>query len=261
METDAIFVETSSTPMPTTSAQLGRYVVVNADDFGLSQGVNAGILHAHLHGIVTSASLMVRQPFASHAAEAQGRCPLLGLGLHLDLGEWRCTNGCWEPIYQRVCLDDISAVRHEIAEQLELFESLVGRAPTHVDSHQHVHKEEPVRSIVQEIFGDLQIPIRHQTARIRYCGEFYAQAGTGEPLPELISPAGLCRLLSRLAPGLTEVACHPGFDDELPSAYAVERRREVEALCNDEVRASIDAGGILLTSFGEVRKFLFPKPL
>lgn len=260
METDAVFVEKASTP-PLTRAMSGRYVVINADDFGLSVGVNAGILHAHLHGIVTSASLMVRQPFAAHAVEAQTHCPLLGLGLHLDLGEWRCTSGRWETIYQRVCLDDDSAVRQEIVEQLELFESLVGRAPTHVDSHQHVHKEEPVRSAVEELFGDREIPIRHLTAGVRYCGEFYAQTGAGEPLPELISAAGLCRLLSRLEPGLTEVACHPGFDDELPSAYSRERRREVEVLCNDEVRASIEAGGILLTSFSEVRRYLFPKRL
>src|SRR5437870_3779943 len=41
-----------------------RYLIVNADDFGLSPGVNRGIIEAHEHGIVTSASLMVRWPAA-----------------------------------------------------------------------------------------------------------------------------------------------------------------------------------------------------
>ena len=45
-----------------------RRLVVNADDFGLSPGVNAGIAQAHRWGIVTSASLMVWQPAAAHAA-------------------------------------------------------------------------------------------------------------------------------------------------------------------------------------------------
>ena len=47
-----------------------RYLVVNADDFGRSEGVNRGILRAHERGIVTSTSLMVRWPAAEHAARA-----------------------------------------------------------------------------------------------------------------------------------------------------------------------------------------------
>ena len=39
-----------------------RRVIVNADDFGISAGVNRGIAAAHRFGVVTSASLMVRQP-------------------------------------------------------------------------------------------------------------------------------------------------------------------------------------------------------
>ena len=45
-----------------------RYLIVNADDFGLSPGVNRGVVQAHERGIVTSASLMVRQPAAGAAA-------------------------------------------------------------------------------------------------------------------------------------------------------------------------------------------------
>jgi hypothetical protein len=62
-------------------------LIVNADDFGLSGGVNAGIMAAHEHGIVTSASLMVRWPAARYAAGH----PRMSLGLHLDLGEWAFT--------------------------------------------------------------------------------------------------------------------------------------------------------------------------
>ena len=45
-----------------------KYLIVNADDFGLSPGANRGIMGAHEHGIVTSASLMVRWPVAAEAA-------------------------------------------------------------------------------------------------------------------------------------------------------------------------------------------------
>ena len=45
-----------------------RRLIMNADDFGISPGVNAGIIEAHERGIVTSASLMVRWPDAVAAA-------------------------------------------------------------------------------------------------------------------------------------------------------------------------------------------------
>ncbi|HEV2791037.1 MAG TPA: ChbG/HpnK family deacetylase, partial [Solirubrobacterales bacterium] len=69
-----------------------RRLIVNADDLGLSRSVNEGIFEAHQHGIVTSASLMVRQGAAEAAAEALAEHPDLAVGLHLDLG-----NRTYEP--------------------------------------------------------------------------------------------------------------------------------------------------------------------
>ena len=62
-----------------------RRLVINADDFGLSAGVNRGILEAHAAGVVTSASLMVNTPGFVAAATAARAAPRLGVGLHLNL--------------------------------------------------------------------------------------------------------------------------------------------------------------------------------
>jgi chitin disaccharide deacetylase len=70
-----------------------RYLIVNADDFGLSEGVNRGIIEAAEKGIVTSASLMVRQPAAAAAAAYARKLDRISVGLHLDLGEWVYRNG------------------------------------------------------------------------------------------------------------------------------------------------------------------------
>ena len=59
-------------------------LIVNADDFGCSRGVNRGIIEAHEHGIVTSASLMVNRPAASEAAEYGREHPELGV-LHNNM--------------------------------------------------------------------------------------------------------------------------------------------------------------------------------
>jgi hopanoid biosynthesis associated protein HpnK len=59
------------------------YLILNADDFGLSPAVNAAILRAHRQGVLTSASLMVAEPAWQEAAEMARQNPALGVGLHL----------------------------------------------------------------------------------------------------------------------------------------------------------------------------------
>src|SRR5262245_21490417 len=98
-----------------------RYLIVNADDFGLSPGVNRGITEAHENGIVTSASLMVRWPAAAEAAAYARVHQELSVGLHLDLGEWTYRDGDWACVYQVVQQHDSGAVAKEAERQLAEF--------------------------------------------------------------------------------------------------------------------------------------------
>src|SRR5262245_54840774 len=95
-----------------------RQLIVNADDFGQSAGVNEGVLRAYDEGIVTSASLMVRWPAAAPAAVAARIRPGLSVGLHIDLGEWQRAAGEWIPLYQVVPLEDEEALNREVRSQL-----------------------------------------------------------------------------------------------------------------------------------------------
>jgi predicted glycoside hydrolase/deacetylase ChbG (UPF0249 family) len=233
-----------------------RYLIVNADDFGQNAGVNAGILEAHERGIVTSASLMVRWPAAPSAATAAAAASArtrerLSLGLHVDLGEWICKDDDWEPLYSVVPLTDRNAVAAEVQQQLARFRALVGRDPTHLDSHQHVHRYEPVRGILVDLARDLNVPLRHFSP-IRYCGEFYGQARRGHPFPEGISVDALIRILTALPRGYVEVGCHPGDGHDLDSMYTSERAEEVKTLCDVRVRAALADSGIQLTSFASI---------
>jgi hopanoid biosynthesis associated protein HpnK len=62
-----------------------RKVIINADDFGLSKGVNEGIVLAHRKGILTSTSLMANMPGFAQAVELAKQNEELGVGLHLNI--------------------------------------------------------------------------------------------------------------------------------------------------------------------------------
>ena len=234
-----------------------RRLIVNADDFGQSAGVNEGIIAAHERGIVTSASLMVRWPAAREAAAYARSNPTLGVGLHVDLGEMRYSEAgeTWVQMYEVVSHEDAAAVRREVERQLADFFSLVGRAPTHIDSHQHVHMHEPVRTVLVGIAAALAVPLRSCTPAIRYCGDFYGQSSKGYPYPEGVSVERLLQVLDDLPPGITELGCHPGLGEDVDSMYRMERGIEVQTLCDPRVKSAVEAGNIRLISFREAIQF------
>ncbi len=92
-----------------------RFLIVNADDFGQSDGINDGVGAAYERGIVTSASLMVRWPAADHAAAYARSRPALSLGLHVDLAQWTYSGAQWAPDYLVVDVDDEVAVERELS--------------------------------------------------------------------------------------------------------------------------------------------------
>lgn len=227
-----------------------RFLIVNADDLGLSRDVNAGIAEAHEHGIVTSASLMVRQSAAEDGALCARHNPGLGVGLHLDLAQWDYEGGEWRAAYERCPPRDEPAVEAECRAQLEAFRHLLGRDPTHLDSHQHVHMSEPVASVTARIGAELEVPVR-AAGPVRYEGAFYGQSGKGEPYPEGITAEHLVELIESLPPGWTEIGCHPGRGAAELSSYGAEREAEIEALCDPRASAAITENGVLLRSWDQ----------
>jgi predicted glycoside hydrolase/deacetylase ChbG (UPF0249 family) len=230
-----------------------RALIVNADDFGLSPGVNAGVARTHEEGILTSASLMVRPPAAEEAAAYALATPALGVGLHVDLGEWVWRDGTWAAVYEVVSVDgDPQAVETEVRSQLARFRALVGRDPTHLDSHQHVHRWESVWEIFKRLATELGVPLRHHLGGVAYCGDLYGHDAQGVPIPEAITPAALMEIIASLGPGVTELACHPGLGADTGTAYDIEREQEVEVLCDPRVAETLRGEGVALRSFADI---------
>lgn len=222
-----------------------KLLIVNADDFGASAGVNRGIVEAHRRGIVTSTSLMVGMQGSEEAALLARDCPALSVGLHVQL-EGRGVPGA--------DLADSAACRESLHAQLIGFTELMGCPPTHLDSHHHVHIRPELLPHFKETAEEYGIPLR-DCSGVRYCSRFYGQ-WAGEQQPEQVSVAGLIQVLeTSVGDGATELGCHPGYaDPDLVSSYTIERELELSTLCDDRVRAFLENREVALVGFDEVSR-------
>jgi predicted glycoside hydrolase/deacetylase ChbG (UPF0249 family) len=248
-----------------------KKLIVNADDLGRTAGINDGIFEAHRNGVVTSATLMVNYAAARAVPEMSARTPGLGIGLHVAL-----TGGPpASPPEQIPSLVDaqghlppkpegLAGARpeHVVTEaraQLKRFREIMGREPTHFDSHHHSHRLPAVFEALITLAWETGLPVRNpseEAARTlrrenipttdRFVEGFYDQGVTLE---------NLLAILDAVPPGTTELMCHPArVDDELrgSSGYADVREKELALLTDREVRQAVQALGIKLIHFGEL---------
>jgi len=153
-----------------------RRLVVNADDLGLTVGVNDGIFDAHALGILTSASLFANAPATADAIRRAGSHPSLGIGAHLALVDGAPTlppkqvptlvadDGrfprSWRPFIV-ACLRgrvSLAEVELELTAQIERLQR-AGVKLTHLDAHKHVHAYPPVFAVVARLAARFGIPV------------------------------------------------------------------------------------------------------
>jgi predicted glycoside hydrolase/deacetylase ChbG (UPF0249 family) len=219
---------------------VGKYLIVNADDFGASAGVNRGIVECHTRGVVTSASLMVTGRAVGAAVAMCRDHPALSVGLHWDV--W----GEDEPEFD---MADASAVRDEFRRQLDEFRRLLDRDPTHIDSHRHAHR--CARPLFRELVRPLGVPLRESSC-VRFLDCFYAQPALETQL-EYVSVPFLQELLrEEVSEGWTELMCHPGYRSaDYTSVYLAEREAEVGTLTDPAIRRTLEELHIRLASYAD----------
>ena len=224
---------------------------------------------AHSGGIVTSTTLMVNYPAAVEAGHLAQEHERLGVGLHFQLtGGGRPAlaaeqvrslvdgQGLFRPIANGLSGADPKEALAEGRAQLKRFHELVGRAPTHFDSHHHVHKLPVGEEVLLTLAWETGLPVRGASAegRARLAREGLRTTDTfiEDFYDEGASLERLLAILGSLELGTTELMCHPAQPDaELlaTSGYAAARARELEILTHEEVRQTIQAAGIALVSF------------
>ena len=264
-----------------------KFLIVNADDFGLCAEITTGIIKAHTEGIVTAASIVANGRYFKEGI-ALLKNTGLDAGVHLTLvGEEKPLSGPINGLvdeegyflasYRETAARIVSGRFDNAALKKELFDQ-VGRIrdcginPTHLDSHQHLHLLPAVRKIACEIAKKFNIRwIRLPSANIVGVQEvgvnLLSRALKSEAKKQKLSFADaflgfrergnmneerLSLLLQRLKPGLTELMVHPGYDASGKYGWDYHWEDEFQALTSERIKNIIKEQGITLTNFGKM---------
>ena len=152
-----------------------KQLILNADDFGLTRGVNEGIIRAHREGILTSATLMACGPAFDHAVELAKLNPRLGIGCHLVLvggraiappkeipslvskdGNFHDSLGSFVTRLSTGIIRPKEIERELRAQILKI--RAAGIEPTHLDTHKHTHAHPVVMGALSRVGRELGIP-------------------------------------------------------------------------------------------------------
>ncbi|RPI09191.1 MAG: ChbG/HpnK family deacetylase [Zetaproteobacteria bacterium] len=251
---------------------MARYLIVNADDFNLTEGVTRGILAGHRRGIITSTTVMVNLPGLERTRDLAREAPGLDIGLHVNftLGPpilpASAVASLVDPsghfVRDRERVGDVGAlseIRDEAAAQAKRFEEVFGRRATHLDTHYHTHRLPRVFEAVLEVAEGLRLPVRAVTPEMAL-----QIRGRGLPAPDrMVGDVGaeaywtaqnLVALAGTLEEGVTELMCHPGYaDDTLSvSSYCAQRDGELQALCDPRVKAALGAAVVALIGYRDL---------
>lgn len=251
-------------------------LIVNADDFGYTRGVSSGIVRAHREGIVTATTFMTNAPDTEHAAALARQHRSLDVGVHLVLTYGRPLSDARrvpslvgaDGAFLRVS-DLLRTGRPRADEALVEYRAqyarardLIGREPSHIDTHHWVHDlpalEDAVLALAKETGAAARAHDGRQRARFRDAGIRTADRFVREFQHEgAVHVEALVDLLSRLAEeeGTAELMCHPGEPDEpllSGSTYARERGMELETLTDPLVREATARLGIELATYADL---------
>lgn len=263
-----------------------RRLIVNADDYGFTRDVNAGIMEAHTQGILTATTLMANGEAFDDAVHLWREHPSLDVGVHCvliggnSLVNHRPYPTTIKQFLHAVTIGDLDPYV-ELKPQIQKIVD-AGFAPTHIDAHKHTHLHPRVLDAVARLSEEFRI------RWIRRPFDF-PLSGTGMPLIKrmigrafgIVRPrlngvlarhgckmtdhfagfaltgrfraAELTGLLARLPEGTTEFMCHPGrCTDELrcaPTRLKESREAELQALTAPEVAEMIQRNGIELVNY------------
>ncbi len=243
-----------------------RFLIINADDLGISPEVNRGIFTAYEQGVVTDSSLMMQARYTREAIEMIRAAPSFRVGIHINLDSLLGWKSPGQERFSRPELHKIMngpefvpKVKHAIAEQIEGFLG-TGLIPSHIDTHHHVHG-------FPQIFEPLtEAMVTYGIKAIRFNKRGYSLMGRDDILitaemaqwmedalrereiayPQLLIDPLVPFSLQEIPVGVTELMVHPSSGGDLW------RQKDFAMLMDPHFMRTVREEGIGLISFSEL---------
>ncbi|MGL4973309.1 MAG: chitin disaccharide deacetylase [Culicoidibacterales bacterium] len=227
-------------------------LLFNADDFGISPGVNQGIIEAFHHGVVRSTTLMTNLgPTTLEAIALAQNTPGLDIGIHLNMFLGPSLTG-----FIQGCTDesglffkwihgpndllppiDLAALKTELQAQIQFaFDS--GLKPTHLDSHRHGHVHPALLPFVCELAEQYQLKLRNYDTPETFQYLTVTENFNADFYDANVSIDTLKKIITQTDSNSIEFMCHPAYVDEIllqRSSYTVQREKELQILTSPEL--------------------------
>ena len=242
---------------------MNKRLILNADDFGLTAGINYGILDAYLQHSISSISLIVNAPHSQEAMELMKHYQIHCVGIHVnitlgypiskiqDIPSLVDESGCfhksdWWETHQA----NVDELILEFDSQIALFEKLTGQKPGHINYHHRYDFYKHYPALAKHLFTTYQLPMRLEREEEGYSYE-YALNQAYFMQPEL------SKFKSYLTTDLIEMPCHVGFvDQEIMkiSQLNMERMRDYALVTSKEFQKVYQDLGYQLVGWDTVMK-------
>lgn len=247
-----------------------RFLIINADDLGISPEVNRGIFTAYEKGVITDSSLLVKRPSAQEAIDIIKKDPAFRVGIHIDLDPllgWKSPGKERFPRQKLLTMmnepEFAGTVKQEIQEQTKAFLD-TGLTPSHIDTHHHVHGFPRIFEMLLEVMNTYGI------GAIRFSKQGYSLLGREDILPppetaqwmekmlqdrKIVYPHYLFDPLTsfslkELPDGVSELMAHPSLGGD------PWRKKDYEMIMNPQFMDTVREEKIELTSYAELQPSL-----
>lgn len=209
-----------------------KYLIVNADDFGYSYGVNRGIIAAHVNGVVTSTSVLVNRIAAAEATNLS-KYPNLSVGLHFDI-------------------KNPDNATSELLKQVEKLKNMIGKMPSHIDVHKILDRSPELDAVLRAYSDEHKIPVR-QLGFAKFIDSYHGPHSGGDLSVDRFKLA-----INQATDPYNEIMCHPGYCDDYllqNSAYSQPREQELKTLCDPSLKDYIAQKDLKLINWQELAHY------
>lgn len=220
-------------------------LIINADDFGFSKSINAGIIDAYKEGLISSTTIMINMPYASDAISKWKENSSLGIGLHINLTQGSPISNDVKSLvdenntfhkHRKIENQEVAIIYEDAYKEIKSqIEKLLSFNVTidHLDYHHNIHLNPAIRKALINLALEYNLPLRTIDKDFRkeviaagiktpddFSFDFYDKGAKWESIVNFVENHKECNSL--------EVLTHCGYIDEDTKARTGYILRDIE---------------------------------